>query len=207
MHRALHWCSSHAAPSWMESGGKGSFQAVKLQRPARATSCSHSARDMPATPSIEARGHSNGVRFDHLSGCAQFNAESSKIHHPNQSCNSLVARIPSSILSVLMRAAIAPFFHDPFCAGKPLRSWLVLPRTGEHPYGNYLDRSSSCLFARRRPGIFPLSQELATSPCRKDNAGLQLLKISQMQSGKQMKSSSANEVAASPSLTVKFRAP
>jgi hypothetical protein len=33
------------------SGGRGSFQSVKLQRPARATVCSHSVRD--ATASIE----------------------------------------------------------------------------------------------------------------------------------------------------------
>jgi len=30
-------------------GVKGGFQAVKLQRPARATVCSHSERDMAAT--------------------------------------------------------------------------------------------------------------------------------------------------------------
>ena len=32
----------------MELGRKGSFQAVKLQRPARTTVCSHSTRDMAA---------------------------------------------------------------------------------------------------------------------------------------------------------------
>ena len=41
-----------------EVGGKGSFQAVKLQRPARTTVCSHSARDMAAVYSIESE-------FDH----------------------------------------------------------------------------------------------------------------------------------------------
>src|ERR1700683_3133043 len=30
----------------IEAGGEGSFQAVKLRRPARATVCSHSARDL-----------------------------------------------------------------------------------------------------------------------------------------------------------------
>jgi len=35
----------------IELGGKGSFQAVKLQRPARTTVCSHSTRDMAAIPS------------------------------------------------------------------------------------------------------------------------------------------------------------
>jgi hypothetical protein len=33
----------------MEPGGKGSFQAFKLQRPARTTVCSHSMKDMTAT--------------------------------------------------------------------------------------------------------------------------------------------------------------
>jgi len=33
----------------MELSGKGSFQAVKLQRPARTTVCSHSTRDMAAS--------------------------------------------------------------------------------------------------------------------------------------------------------------
>src|ERR1700691_4974321 len=37
----------------MEAGGKGSFQAVKLQRPARTTVCSHSIKDMAAVRSIE----------------------------------------------------------------------------------------------------------------------------------------------------------
>ena len=32
----------------MEPGGQGSFQAIKLQRPARATVCSHSTRDVAA---------------------------------------------------------------------------------------------------------------------------------------------------------------
>ena len=37
----------------MELGGKGSFQAAKLQRSARTTVCSHSTRDMAAMRSIE----------------------------------------------------------------------------------------------------------------------------------------------------------
>jgi hypothetical protein len=44
----------------MEAGGTGTFQAVKLQRSARATVCSHSARDMAAVYSIESE-------FDHKS--------------------------------------------------------------------------------------------------------------------------------------------
>src|SRR5258708_37213082 len=39
----------------IELGGKGSFQAVKLQRPARTTVCSHSTRDMAAMRSIESK--------------------------------------------------------------------------------------------------------------------------------------------------------
>jgi len=37
----------------IEPSGKGSFQAVKLQRPARTTVCSHSIMDMAAMRSIE----------------------------------------------------------------------------------------------------------------------------------------------------------
>jgi hypothetical protein len=37
----------------MEASGKGGFQAVKLQRPARATVCSHSTRDMAAVYSTK----------------------------------------------------------------------------------------------------------------------------------------------------------
>ena len=37
----------------MEPGGKGSFQAFKLQRPTRTTVCSHSTRDMAASRSIQ----------------------------------------------------------------------------------------------------------------------------------------------------------
>jgi hypothetical protein len=39
----------------MESGGKGSFQAAKLQRSARTTVCSHSTGDMAAMRSIESK--------------------------------------------------------------------------------------------------------------------------------------------------------
>jgi hypothetical protein len=41
-----------------EPGGKGSFQAVKLQRPARTTVCSHSTRDMAAMFPIESEARS-----------------------------------------------------------------------------------------------------------------------------------------------------
>jgi hypothetical protein len=43
----------------MEPGGKGSFQAVKLQRPARTTVCSHSTRDITAIGSIESKHDNN----------------------------------------------------------------------------------------------------------------------------------------------------
>jgi hypothetical protein len=39
----------------MELGGKGSFQEAKLQRSARTTVCSHSARDMAAIRSIRSQ--------------------------------------------------------------------------------------------------------------------------------------------------------
>src|SRR5713226_7797815 len=39
----------------METGGQGSFQAVKLQRPARAAVCSHSTKDMAAIRSIKSK--------------------------------------------------------------------------------------------------------------------------------------------------------
>ena len=55
----------------MEAGGQGSFQAVKLQRPARATVCSHSARDMAATSSIESAREHNDAHGGCLSGCVQ----------------------------------------------------------------------------------------------------------------------------------------
>jgi hypothetical protein len=46
----------------MDSGGKGSFQAVKLQRPARTTVCSHSTRDMTAMRSIESKQDDNDTQ-------------------------------------------------------------------------------------------------------------------------------------------------
>jgi hypothetical protein len=50
----------------MELGGKGSFQAAKLQRSARATVCSHSTRDMAAMRSIES-DHNNDDIQDEMS--------------------------------------------------------------------------------------------------------------------------------------------
>ena len=46
----------------MEPSGKGNFQAVKLQRPARTTVCSHSTRDMAAVHSIVSKRDSNGTQ-------------------------------------------------------------------------------------------------------------------------------------------------
>jgi hypothetical protein len=56
----------------MEPGGPGSFQAVKLQRPARATVCSHSTRDMAAMCSIEPEREHNDAHRKCLSGCIQI---------------------------------------------------------------------------------------------------------------------------------------
>jgi hypothetical protein len=46
----------------MEPGGKGSFQAVKLQRPSRTTVCSHSTKDMTAIGSIESKHDNNDTQ-------------------------------------------------------------------------------------------------------------------------------------------------
>jgi hypothetical protein len=56
----------------MEPGGQGSFQTIKLQRPARATVCSHSPRDMAAMCSIESQRDHNGAHCKRLSGCEQI---------------------------------------------------------------------------------------------------------------------------------------
>jgi len=58
IHRSLDQVGLRAA-CWrdvsIELGGKGSFQAVKLQRAARTTVCSHSTRDMAAMRAIESK--------------------------------------------------------------------------------------------------------------------------------------------------------
>jgi len=54
----------------IELGGKGSFQAVKLQRPARTTVCSHSTRDMAAI-FHQIHHHHDGTRNECLSCCVQ----------------------------------------------------------------------------------------------------------------------------------------
>ena len=59
----------------MELGSKGSFQAVKLQRPARTTVCSHSVRDMAAMRSIESNRNHNDSQGECLSSCEQLSAE------------------------------------------------------------------------------------------------------------------------------------
>jgi hypothetical protein len=55
----------------MDAGGKGSFQAFKLQRSARTTVCSHSTRDMAAMRSIESKHNNSGARHKCLSSCEQ----------------------------------------------------------------------------------------------------------------------------------------
>jgi hypothetical protein len=53
----------------MGPGGKGSFQAAKLQRSARTTVCSHSTRDMAAMSSIESRHDYSDTQNELLSYC------------------------------------------------------------------------------------------------------------------------------------------
>jgi hypothetical protein len=55
----------------MELGGKGSFQAAKLQRSARTTVCSHSTRDMAAMRSIESNHDYDDIRVECLSSWEQ----------------------------------------------------------------------------------------------------------------------------------------
>ena len=62
----------------MELGGKGGFQAFKLQRPARTTVCSHSTRDMAATRSIESKHDHNDIQNECLCSCEQ----SGELHTP-----------------------------------------------------------------------------------------------------------------------------
>ena len=59
----------------MECGGKGSFQMVKLQRPARTTVCSHSTRDMAAVHSIVLKQNNSNTKTDILSNCEQLRTE------------------------------------------------------------------------------------------------------------------------------------
>ena len=56
----------------MEPGGQGSFQAVKLQRPARTTVCSHSTRDMAAMRSIESKQDNDDIQGECLSSWEQL---------------------------------------------------------------------------------------------------------------------------------------
>jgi hypothetical protein len=56
----------------MEPGGKGSFQAAKLQRSARTTVCSHSAKDIAAMRSIESEHDYSDTQNEFLSGCGQL---------------------------------------------------------------------------------------------------------------------------------------
>ena len=60
------------ARHFKEPGGKGSFQAVKLQRPARTTVCRHSARDMAAMGSIESKHDIDDTQDECLSSCRQL---------------------------------------------------------------------------------------------------------------------------------------
>ena len=55
----------------MERGGKGSFQAYKLQRSARATVCSHSTKGQDAMCSIELKRDHGETQEACLSSCGQ----------------------------------------------------------------------------------------------------------------------------------------
>ena len=55
-----------------EPGGKGSFQTVKLQRPARTTVCSHSTRDIAAIGSIESTHDIDDTQHECLCSCGQL---------------------------------------------------------------------------------------------------------------------------------------
>jgi hypothetical protein len=57
----------------MEPGGKGSFQAAKLQRSGRTTVCSHSTRDITAKVPIKLKNDINDSRDQHLSNSAHIN--------------------------------------------------------------------------------------------------------------------------------------
>jgi hypothetical protein len=149
----------------MEPGGKGSFQAVKLQRPARTTVCSHSIRDMAAICSIEYKQDHNGAQHECLSGCVQFsgirqtlpvhltvNCRSPKLVKKIRKCLDVYRHRPSPFLPLLpggMRRLFSGRVHQ-------------LPPTREASGGNSIDHSSRSLLAWRWwLGVFPLAQELA----------------------------------------------
>jgi len=67
--RRLHGGPGHDIS--MELGGKGSFQAAKLQRSARTTVCSHSTRDMAAMRSIESNHDNDDIQDEYLSSWEQ----------------------------------------------------------------------------------------------------------------------------------------
>ena len=56
----------------MDAGGQGSFQAVKLQRPARTTVCSHSKMDVAAMRSINSKHDHNDAQHECLSSSEQL---------------------------------------------------------------------------------------------------------------------------------------
>ena len=58
-------------PFSIEPGGKGSFQAVKLQRPARATVCSHSTKGHGRHAFNLIEDHNNDTQGECLSSCEQ----------------------------------------------------------------------------------------------------------------------------------------
>jgi hypothetical protein len=96
----------------MEPGGKGSFQAVKLQRPARTTVCSHSHKGHAAIGSIESKHDDNDTQDEYLSGCGQLQSEGANERPDAMSlpwqlyCEALQSLFP------LLAACYLPFFHS-----------------------------------------------------------------------------------------------
>jgi hypothetical protein len=56
-------------------GGKGSFQTVKLQRPARTTLCSHSTRDEAAVYPVESKRDHRNLQHERLCSCEQLSIQ------------------------------------------------------------------------------------------------------------------------------------
>ena len=64
----------------MECGGKGSFQALKLQNPTQTTVCSHSADGMPIT-FHKIQHHHDDIQGEYLFRCEHLGMASFFIRH------------------------------------------------------------------------------------------------------------------------------
>jgi hypothetical protein len=102
----------------MEPGGKDSFQAVKLQRPARATVCSHSKRDMAAMCSMESKHDNNDTQDECLSSCVQLLSGGENERAERSSCRAVALRLElqrnkvSSVQISINVAVAAQFFYE-----------------------------------------------------------------------------------------------